>query len=44
MNNYAEAKISEDDKIELHNIICHYYAMVCKKILDRNGKAVRDAD
>mmetsp|Transcript_35258 Transcript_35258/g.26297 ORF Transcript_35258/g.26297 Transcript_35258/m.26297 type:complete len:102 (-) Transcript_35258:526-831(-) len=44
MSNYAEAKIPEDDKIELHNNICHYYAGLCKKILDKNGKTVSAAE
>lgn len=39
MSNYAEAKITEEDKIVFQNYICHYYSNLCKQILDRNGKA-----
>ena len=39
MSNYAEAKIPEEDRIMFQNDICFYYAILCKKILDKNGKA-----
>ena len=42
MNNFAEAKICEEDKLLFHNNICHYYADILKKIFDINGKAFKN--
>lgn len=44
MSNYAEAKITDDERLMYQNDICHYYATVCKRILDKNGKAFNDKD
>lgn len=41
MNNYADAKIPEDDKLLFHEKICIYYSNICKQILDVNGKAYK---
>jgi len=41
MQNYAEAKIPDEDKIRFQNLICHYYSIICKQILDKNGKAFK---
>lgn len=30
MSNYAEAKLSEEDKINFSNDICKYYSKICK--------------
>lgn len=43
MSNYAEAKISEENKIAFQNIISRYYAKVCKEMYLKNGKCYKRA-
>jgi hypothetical protein len=43
MNNYAEAKIKEDEKIKFQNDICSYYENVCREILTKNGKDYKNS-
>lgn len=41
MSNYAEAKISDEDKIKFQNDICQYYSVIVKDLLNINGKAFK---
>ncbi|CDW71451.1 UNKNOWN [Stylonychia lemnae] len=41
MSNYADAKISQDNKVMFQNDLCHYYANICKKILDNNSRSYK---
>lgn len=41
MSNYAEAKIPDYDKIRFQNSFCHYFSLICKEILDINGRSYK---
>lgn len=42
MNNFAEAKVSTEDKVRFHSELCRYYYKICKKIYEVNNRCRSD--